>query len=251
MTVSLEDGGWTSSPFTCAGITHDVYRKGRGPGVIVIHEMPGITPRVARFADDLVAETFTVFMPSLFGTPGRPRSGPYLARSLVQGCVSREFSTWAAGRTSPVISWLRALARRLHAECEGPGVGAVGMCFTGGFALAMMVDETMVAPVLSQPALPFPVGARRAADLGLSADDVDAVTQRAADGCDVLGLWYRGDRMVGTRFDTLDGLIGGRLKPIRLNSRRWSDHSVLTEQRDEGAVEQVVRFLTAKLKAGG
>ena len=37
--------GWTASPFTAEGITHDVYRKGEGPGVVLIPEMPGLTPQ--------------------------------------------------------------------------------------------------------------------------------------------------------------------------------------------------------------
>lgn len=41
----------------------------------------------------------------------------------------------AMRQTSPVIAWLRALAKSLHAEVGGVGVGAIGMCFSGGFAL--------------------------------------------------------------------------------------------------------------------
>ncbi len=109
----------------------------------------------------------------------------------------------ATGQTSPVATWLRSLARSLHEELGGPGVGALGMCFTGGFALAMMVDTSVVAPVLAQPSLPFPVGKKRAADLNLSPADLAAVRDRAAGGCQVLGLRYRDDMAVGTRFETL------------------------------------------------
>lgn len=246
--MSVELPGWEPETFTAAGITHDVYRKGRGPGVIVIHEVPGITPNVLRFADDVVAEHFTVVLPSLFGTPGKRRTLPYVGASVVRGCVSREFVTWATGRTSPVVSWLRALARQLHEQRGGPGVGAVGMCFTGGFALAMMVDETMVAPVLSQPSLPFAVGAARKADLNLAADDALAVAQRADDGCQVLGLHFDRDRAVGTRFASLRDLLGTRLIDVPLPSRKRTDHSVLTEQRDEASVDRVLQFLAAKLK---
>ena len=127
--------------------------RGTGPGVVVVHEIPGITPAVAAFADEVVAAGFTVVMPSLVGTPGKEPSGA--VRRPVDGCrlcIAREFTTWAMNRTSPVIGWLRALARNLHADVGGPGVGAVGMCFTGGFALGMMVDDIMLAPVL-QPAV--------------------------------------------------------------------------------------------------
>jgi len=153
--------GFTRSVFEHDGVERVVYSAGTGPAVIVIHEIPGLHPGVIDFGRRVVERGFHVRMPSLFGTPGKPFGVGYTIRSLVSGCVAREFTTWALNETSPIIGWLRALAADAHAECGGPGVGAVGMCFTGGFALAMMVDERMQAPVLSQPSLPFPGGRRR------------------------------------------------------------------------------------------
>jgi len=216
--------------------------------VIVIHEIPGITPKVAAFADEVVDTGFTVVLPSLVGTPGREISAGYGAASMVKLCVAREFTNWAIGRTSPIIGWLRALARSLHLEAGGPGVGAVGMCFSGGFALGMMVDDIMVAPVLAQPSLPFAVGsAARKADLNLSPDDRLAVAQRAADGCEVLGLRFTGDALVGTRFDSLRELLGDAFIAVELPSAHKRDHSVLTEHRDAASVDRVIAFLRAKL----
>ena len=100
------------------------------------------------------------------GTARNRARGLYGLRSMLHGCVSREFANWATSTTSPITVWLRALARAEHERCGGPGVGAVGMCFTGGFALAMMVDDELIAPVLSQPSLPFPIGKKRKRDLG-------------------------------------------------------------------------------------
>jgi dienelactone hydrolase len=162
-------------------------------------------------------------------------------------CVSREFSNMALNRTSPIIGFLRALARNLHQEVGGPGVGALGMCFSGGFALGMMVDDIMVAPVLSQPSLPFAVGKARSADLNLSPDDALAVARRAAEGCQVLGLRFTGDKLVGTRFDALRNLLGDAFIAIELPSTKKTDHSVLTEQRDEESVQRVLAFFKEKL----
>ncbi|MFP5487449.1 MAG: dienelactone hydrolase family protein [Acidimicrobiia bacterium] len=242
--------GWERQTFTAAGFERDTYRRGSGPGVIVIHEIPGITPAVLRFADDVVDRGFTVVLPDLVGTPGRPLSAPYLAASAVKMCVAREFTTWALDRTSPIVTWLRALARRLHGEVGGPGVGAVGMCFSGGFALGMMVDDTMVAPVLSQPSLPLARGhGRGAGNLGLSPDDEAEVVRRAAEGCRVLGLRFTGDRLVGdTRFANLRDRLGDAFVAVELPSSSRSDHSVLTEQRDEAAVQQVLDFLAERLR---
>jgi dienelactone hydrolase len=239
--------GWAKGSFTAAGITHDTYRKGSGPLVVVVHEVPGITPKVAAFAEEVVSAGFTVVMPDLVGTPGNEMSNGYAMSSLAKVCVSKEFTAMAQNKTSPIIGWLRALGRSLHQEIGGKGIGAVGMCFSGGFALGMMLDDHMLAPVLSQPSLPFPMGAKRAADLNLSPDDALVVKRRADEGCQVLGLRYTGDRLVGTRFDSLRELLGDAFIAIELPSSKKTDHSVLTEQRDEPSVQRVLSFFREKL----
>ncbi|CAB4628503.1 MAG: dienelactone hydrolase [Actinobacteria bacterium] len=238
---------WVKGSFTAATLTRDTYRKGSGPVVIVVHEIPGITPAVERFADDVVNAGFTVVMPNLVGTPGQEVSGKYIASSMLKVCISKEFTNMALQKTSPIIAWLRALARSLHQEVGGKGVGAVGMCFSGGFALGMMVDDIMVAPVLSQPSMPFTVGKARGADLNLSPDDAVVVAQRAANGCEVLGLRFTQDKLVGNRFDSLRTLLGDAFIAIELPSQSPKDHSVLTEQRDEASVQRVLDFFSEKL----
>ena len=245
--------GWEKSSFSAAGFQRDVYRRGTGPGVIIVHEIPGITPNVTAFANEVVAAGFTVLMPSLVGEPGKAMSNGYVAQSMAKVCIAREFTTMALDQTSPIIGFLRALARNLHNELGGPGVGALGMCFSGGFALGMMVDDIMVAPVLSQPSMPFALGvgkrkAARAADLNLSPDDVLTVARRAAEGCQVLGLRFTGDALVGTRFDTLRTLLGDAFIAVELPSATKRDHSVLTEQRDEPSVQRVLQFFRDKLQ---
>ena len=247
MTNALD--GWGRREFTAGNRTRQVFQRGTGPGVIVIHEVPGITPKVVAFANDVVASGFTVVMPSLVGTPGRALSAPYGASSLLKVCVAREFANWALQQTSPIITWLRALATDLHASAGGPGVGAVGMCFSGGFALGMMVDSVMVAPVLSQPSMPFALGKpARHADLNLSPADAQRVGERAAAGCEVLGLRFDDDKLVGTRFDSLRALLGDAFIAVELPSTSKRDHSVLTEQRDEASVQRVINFLKSKLQ---
>ena len=239
--------GWQKGSFTAAGFTRDTYRRGSGPGVIVVHEVPGITPKVTQFAEEVVQAGFTVVMPSLVGTPGKDFSNGYAMASLTKVCISKEFSALAMNKTSPIIAWLRALGRNLHQEVGGKGIGALGMCFSGGFALGMMIDDHLVAPVLSQPSMPFPIGKKRAASLHLSADDERAVQDRAAAGCEVLGLRYTGDRLVGDRFATLRDLIGDKFVAIELPSTKKTDHSVLTEQRDDESVQRVLQFFRDKL----
>ncbi len=241
---------WTHGSFTADGCTYPTYRRGTGPGVIVMTEIPGITPSVIAFADRVVAAGMTVVMPSLFGTPGKEPSAVSTAGVLAKLCVSKEFTALALNKTPPIAVWLRALAASLHEELGGPGVGAVGMCFTGGFALTMMVEPHVVAPVLSQPASPlFIRGKAAGADLNLSPADLAVVKARAAAGCEVLGLRYTGDKLVGTRFDTLRRELGDAFLAVELESRQPRDHSVLTEQADQASITRVVEFLRAKLHA--
>lgn len=256
--------GFTTFPFTHDGATRTVYRRGRGPGVVVMHEIPGITPEVAVFSRRVADAGFTVFMPHLFGTPGKPLSVPYVLGQMARACVSREFSVLARNRSSPITEWLRALCRHAHAECGGPGVGAIGMCLTGNFALALMVDEAVMAPVMSQPSLPFPITARHRAALHVSDADLAVVRHRAQEGCPVLGLRFSADPMCpGERFATLRRELGERFEGIEIDSRRGNPHgiprtahSVLTKDLVDveghptrAALERVVAFFRERLRA--
>jgi len=262
MTLPALDG-FDETAFTHDGTTRPVYAAGTGPAVIVIHEMPGLTPPVAAFGRRVVDAGFHVRMPSLFGEPGRPMSTGYVVQSLARGCVASEFATLALDRTSPAIGWLRALAADAHDACGGPGVGAVGMCFTGGFALGMMVDERMLAPVLSQPSLPFPVSPARRRAVGISDADLETVKARAAGGACVMGLRVTQDPAVpAERFDTLRRALGDRFIAVEIDSAAGnahgiprSAHSVLTEHfvdepghptRD--ALDRVLAFFAEQLR---
>ena len=236
---------WTTGSQTEGDLTFPTYRKGSGPGVIVIHEIPGPTPKVIAFAEEVVDAGFTVVMPHLFGRAEEPMTGGSVARTFVNICVRAEFTKLATGVTAPIATWLRSLARDLHADVGGPGVGALGMCFTGGFALAMMVDPAVVAPVLCQPSTPFAVSRRRAGDLGLSPADLAVVKERAESGCQVLGLEYPSDPMTGSRFRTLTRELGDAFIKVELPGR---GHGTVTEDRDQGAVDTVLEFFGDRLR---
>jgi dienelactone hydrolase len=242
-----EINGWTKGEHAASGVTHPTYRKGTGPGVVVIPEIPGITEDAIAFSEEVVGQGFTVVMPHLFGKAPSSDSPMAAMGSLRQACINREFNKLRLHQTSPIADWLRSLARDLHAELGGPGVGALGMCFTGGFALAMMVDDSVAAPVLAQPSLPFPVGKARAADLNLSPADLVAVKERAAAGCQVLGLRYTGDMAVGTRFDTLTKELGDAFLRVEFPGRK---HSTLTAHRQQEGVDRVLAFFREKLLVG-
>lgn len=245
----FDDGRWT----------RPVYRRGSGPAVIVIHEMPGLHPLVIRFADRVAEAGMTVFCPSLFGDPGRPITTGYAAGTMLGAiCVRREFHVWATDKSSPIVDWLRALARQAHAECGGNGVGAVGMCFTGGFALAMMTEPAVVAPVLSQPSLPIPLGFKRRKRLaGIDASPAEIACAKArfeGEGLSMLGLRFKNDPLVpDERFTTYRQTFGEAFKAIELDPKDATPggpkdpHSVLTVNlKEEGstkaAEQEVIAF---------
>jgi dienelactone hydrolase len=250
------------STFTDGGTTRTLYRLGSGPAVIVISELPGITPQVADFGRTVAGAGFTAVLPHVFGDDGRAASGGYVLGSFAKACITREFTLLALGRTSPIIGWLRALAREEHRRCGGPGVGAVGMCFTGGFALGMMVDEVVVAPVLSQPSLPLAVSKSRRRDIGLSPADLQRVQERAAAGSCVLAFRFSGDKMSPPeRFEHLRQLLGDAFVAVELDSspgnpygHKKMAHSVLTDDLDDRpgtptreALDQVLTFFRERL----
>src|SRR4051794_4771493 len=261
---------YTKEDFTHDGVTHPIYRKGTGPAVIVVTEMPGMSPQVIGFADRAVALGCTAVMPQLFGTAGRdPFEGgrvattTYALRSMAGACISREFTVLATGMSSPVVTWLRALAKAEHERCGGPGVGVVGMCFTGGFALAMAVDDNVLAPVLSQPSLPFGVTGKHKASIDTCDADLDAVANRCAvEGLQVLGLRFKGDPFCPSeRFAFLRERLGDGFVAVELEQADGhpeealsKHHSVLTGglidepgQPTRAALDQVLELFRSRL----
>lgn len=251
------------SSFTSSnGTSRDVFSLGSGPAVIVIHEIPGITPHVADFGHSVAARGMTAVLPNLFGTAGRPMTLSYAVTSFARVCVNKEFLMLATNETSPVVHYLRELASYEHAKCGGPGVGAVGMCLTGGFALAMCVEPAVVAPAVSQPSLPLPTNALRRRSLGLSDDDLATVRRRTDDGLCLMGLRFSGDtKSPAQRFTRLREELGENFIGVEIDSSAanpWGykkgAHSVLTEDYSDAvgsptraALDQLLSFFTERL----
>jgi dienelactone hydrolase len=193
---------------TLDDVTKVVHVAGEGPGVIVMAEMPGISPHVARFSRWVRDAGFTVYMPSLFGRDGAVPGAEEGAAVFRRACISAEFRALGSGRSSPVTVWLRSLAGLAHGECGGPGVGAVGMCFTGNFALTMMLEPAMLAPVLCQPSLPLD----EPAGLETAPDELAAVRDRLErDDLTVLAYRFSGDRVCrAERFAAYQEALGDR-----------------------------------------
>jgi dienelactone hydrolase len=247
------------------GVSKLVYVAGRGPGVIVMSEMPGISPHVARFTRWVREAGFTVYLPSLFGRDGAVPQAEEGLEVVRRACVSAEFRALESGSSSPVTVWLRALARLAHEECGGPGVGAIGMCFTGNFALTMMLEPALLAPVLSQPSLPL----NDPAGLEISAAELARVRTRLEDEeLTVLAYRFAGDRhCTAQRFAAYSQALGERFRgrvlpdsaanpdpPPFFEQVVGSPHSVLTAhlideagQPTIAARDEIIEFFGARL----
>lgn len=220
--------GFSASPFAALGETRDVYRRGSGPPVLLMHEMPGITPKVIALAELVADDGFTVALPHLFGEVGRPFSLGYNTRELARACVRRDLSLLARHEASPITDWLRELARSLHEESGGRGVGAIGLCITGNFALALMVEPWLMAPVLSQPSLPIGISASHRRALHVSDADLEVCRRRVRDdGVHVLGLRFSHDLLCPrARFGTLRRELGDGFEAIEIDSGPRNAHGI-------------------------
>lgn len=203
---SLDD--FTPRRITLDCVEKRVHVAGSGPAVIVMAEMPGISPHVARFARWVRDAGFTVYMPSLFGRDGAVPGVEEGVAVFRRACVSAEFRAFAANESHPVTQWLRALARQAHSECGGPGVGAIGMCFTGNFALSMMLEPAMLAPVMCQPSLPMD----KPAAMNIDPEELAAVGERMQrEALTVRAYRFEGDRHCrAERFAAFAQALGDR-----------------------------------------
>jgi dienelactone hydrolase len=257
--------GWQSEPFTAAGLTHTLATRGTGPGVVLLPELPGLTPKVLELADHLVDEGFTVTAVSLLGEPGRPPSPGYMAVTSAKAFLSREFRALAPRADRPVAEYVRAVARRLHGQVGGPGVGVLGMCFSGGFALAAAAEPAVLAPVASQPTLPLALTPGRRRDIGMSDRERDLIAARVEDeGLALMGLRFTEDAFSPTdRFRSLRAAFGDGWLPVPVTNGPGNphgigrhEHMVLTSADVETpghptnvARAQVVAFLRERLSS--
>jgi dienelactone hydrolase len=228
-----------------------VYVAGKGPAVIVMAEMPGIYPYVARFARWVRDAGFTVWMPSLFGVDGRAVTSDRLAMLrgagvIARACIRREFRAFAANASSPVIDWLRQLAAHAHPLCGGRGVGAIGMCFTGNFALSLMLEPAVRAPVLSQPSLPL----LDRAGMHIAPHELTQVRERMQrEDLTVLAYRFEGDAFCrAERFAAYQAALGdrfvGRVLPdsaANPDAPMKNPHSVVTVHLIDRAGEPTVK----------
>lgn len=222
--------------FSSEGVSHLIFKSGQGPGVLLMHEMPGMTPEFWRLANWL-SEHFTVWAPDLFSSKKDPTS-PNPLKLAMRACISREIHLFAKNDPGPITQWLRALSKNLHDQMGGPGIGVIGMCMTGNFSLTLALDPWVTAPVTSQPGLPAStVFAKQDGGLQMTPEERKQLSQRDVD---VLGLRFSGDLFCrAARFDAIRSVVG---------DDRFIDHVIADEHRNpNGPLKFPHSVLTADL----
>jgi hypothetical protein len=175
-----------------------------------------------QLAERIVKAGFTVYMPLFFGKVGESSSvvavnGNALVNSI-NICIQREFYLLKTGESSPITDWVRSLCRHIYYERSDhkdyKGIGAIGMCLTGGLIFSLVAPQAnftgsdkaqaekanlspVIAPVSCQPALPLslPCCPKLQQDLGISQSDLTS----ARKGTEALGKEF-GHGMLVVRF---------------------------------------------------
>jgi dienelactone hydrolase len=258
MTPAPKIGDFQSTRRKYLRSTKTVYQIGTtGPGIVLMHDVPGITPNVLRLASILADRGFRVALPSLFGSDGASISTVSKAVSSARMLASSNFTISPEDSSSAVVDWLREFAKALSKETNGP-IGAIGLGVTGAFALSLTVgtDGLVVASVLSNTVVPSILADDRETNLtAIEKENIEA--RRPA----TLALRFTGDPLCGSeRIDQYEKLVGDRLirigiaSPDKDNNIGKDAHSVLTEDLSLaeghptfGALTSVVEFLQAHL----
>ena len=233
-------------------ITHDVYARGEGPPVVLVQELPGIGKESLRLADRLVEAGYEVVIPHLFGPIGRTAMGSNLLRVM---CLRREFRLFAKRKSSPIVDWLRALCDDLRKSRGVAGVGVIGMCLTGNFAITLIGDDSVLAAVASQPAMPF----NKQNALHLSDEEIAASRSALELKGPMLALRFEDDKMCSQeKFDCIrDNFNDDGEERIKLRTLQGDGHSVLTLDfvDEEGhptreALKEVMDYFHRSLREG-
>lgn len=246
---------------THLGMDHLVFKKGHGPAVIIMHELPGMIVECVDFADRIEKEGFTVYLPLLFGKPDIQISMIDTINFTSNLCISKEFYLFSSNKTSPIVEWLRSLCRLAHGECGYIGVGAIGMCLTGGFAIPLMVEPSLMAPVLSQPSLPISPLDR--SSIACSDEDFQFACKRSkSENIPILGFKFSNDILSSNdKFQLLKFNLGDLFQGAIIDSSPGNkynipiySHSVFTAHYNDSpghptreAFEKLVNFYKERL----
>lgn len=146
--IDFDKGFTLTDPST--KITHRVIKAGTGPGVLLMHEITGMTPLFLNLARRIIEAGYTVYLPHFFGPLDK-----YDFTAGILFCLRHEFKVFSSDKDSPIASWLRLLCERAYSESGGTGVGVIGLCLTGNIVMSAVAHPAVRLGVMCEPGLPF------------------------------------------------------------------------------------------------
>ena len=231
--------------------------------VILMHELPSITPQVMYFARVITGAGFKVYLPSFLGRPGKVPNLIDQGWAVTQACVRSEFGALVSGdQTRRAVKWVRALAQTASGGRPG-SVGVIGLCLTGGFALAAAVDPAVGAAMACEPSLPV----KHDSHIDLSPENQRALRARLdQDAVGALVYRFEGDVLSPCpRLRRYGETLGPRLRSRCIPDTaadpefksRYDHHSVMTNHLLEGpgsltqaARDELIAVLQWRLRGG-
>jgi len=242
-------------------------KQQNGPPVLVLHEMPALSPDVLELALRLSRQNYSVYVPLLWGKPDHNTDSQLLfLRYAVELRSSPRWRAAEADVDRPILDELASLCRLIADAHPKHRIGVIGNCITGvfPFALAARVPK-VAAPIGSQPTLPITLSGADAAKTGLSAKETALLSSRIQTdpSFQMLGFRFAGDRNCRKeRFDTFESHFGSSFLngtiPLELYHGRDGmpehPHAVLTECHSDDPSfataqgwQNCLDFLSAKL----
>jgi len=232
---------------------HTVLEGGdpRHPGIVLFHELPGLTHHDRMLGARLVCEGFHVYMPLMFGDVDQSNTALGRRQACDPGANGhpRFWCSNGAGEHPILGDWLRDAVKTIGADHRP--IAVIGMCLTGTFALSLAHAANVTVAVLAQPTLPF--GFLKAADLDVPQDTLKIAIRDLADR-------QAGVFLVRARFDVIS--TSDKVERLRVALRRAAPdglrdvyirqvagfrHSVLTVAAPKGD-SPVMRDLLAMLR---
>jgi len=216
---------FTKRRFCHLGEEKDVFVAGKGPIVVLLQESPNPTPEIFELGLRLVKNAYRVYIPHFFGTPNEPFSFSNAVANVIHLCIHREFAVFASRKSSPITNWLRAFCVDIQRAEEKEGIGLIGMCLTGNFALALLAEKWMLAPVLSQPSLPYAIFKNLSKGLHVEDQVIQQAKQR--EDLEILAFRFTHDFLCPKlRFSQLRSTFGSAFQGIEINSGPFNGHSI-------------------------
>lgn len=122
-----------------------------GNPMLLLHELPGLTPGALDFALTLEKKGRRVYAPLLFGGYGQQKG----LGALPQIWATGRWNTLSGDSPGPILDDTWAMLNQIAKEQPGKSIMVAGNCLTGNLPLDLIAHPQVSTALICQPALPF------------------------------------------------------------------------------------------------